>query len=110
MTTPLWQQEFPDYPVDQFPSPIPAGWVDESWHNNVCPSFIATEADGRALTVWIDYPDPAQREFPDSRRFSVSVHDEDGDDCVNALESDDWDGFLADALALAATFGRGANA
>ena len=34
-----WRIEFPDFPVEDMPT-LPEGWVDASWHNDACPSFV----------------------------------------------------------------------
>lgn len=86
-----FREEFPDYPVDAFP-PMPAFFIDTSWHNDACPS-IASEA---GLSIWIDYPDPEQREMPDTKRFSVSATDADGAVVGEPLlETDEWSDVVA---------------
>ena len=66
-----WRREFPDYPPLAMP-PIPAGWHDESWHNDTAPSFSPCSGPmGEASQVWIDYPDPASREISEASRFSL---------------------------------------
>jgi hypothetical protein len=78
---PQWQREFPDFAAEFMP-PAVAGWEDTSWHNDVCPSFIASRArpenERDSLSVWIDYADPAQREFPQGGRFTAHRMDEVG--------------------------------
>ena len=94
--------EFPDYPVADMPA-LPAGFIDLSWRNDMCPAF-ANPALGFA--VWIDYADPAAREFEDGKRFTVYPCDAEGahTEDESAFESDEW----ADVLAfiLAETFAR----
>lgn len=104
MATNRWDlvfDEFDDYPHDALP-PMPQGFEDCSWHNDTCPSitngtFGPDDAhDGPALLVFIDYPNPEQREFPKGKRFTVGRTDQ--GDFTTALETDDW----ADVLALIA--------
>jgi hypothetical protein len=87
-----FQTEFPDFPAADMPA-IPAGWEDASWHNNSAPSFIAPGG----FNVWIDYLDPANREFDGGKRFLVNKLDADG--CFTNddpdLETDDWSEVLA---------------
>ena len=64
-----YQTEFPDFDPATLP-PLPEGAEDVSWHNDTCPSF---EFPCAALTVYIDYADPAAREFPEALRFSAIV-------------------------------------
>lgn len=75
-----YRTEFPDFDPATMPA-IPAGWTDQSWHNDVCPSF--TVFDG--VRVFIDYADPALREFPEGERFSLHVGDRAAPFCT-----DDW--------------------
>lgn len=79
--------EFPDYDPATLPE-IPAGWVDQSWHNDACPCF---ETEG--LQIYIDYADPSQRDIPDMPRFSVQtvIYGE----AVDLLTTDDWSAVLA---------------
>lgn len=87
------ETEFPDYPVTDLP-PIPAGFVDTSWHNNSAPSF---DNAALGLSVWIDYANTAQREHDGGKRFYVHAIEADGafaaDDAI--LETDDWAAVLA---------------
>lgn len=76
------RREFPDYDVSTLPA-IPAGFLDESWHNDVCPIFRNPETD---LSLMIDYPDPKDREFPEAPRFSVGRFDTD----ARPFNSDDF--------------------
>lgn len=79
--------EFPDFDPSTMPA-IPAHWQDISWHNDTCPSFQI----GASLAVMVDYADAAQREHPESPRFSIHPM-EDGtylSDSFSLLDSDDW--------------------
>lgn len=93
-----YQIEFPDYPVADMPS-IPAGFVDVSWHNDACLSFMNEE---RRLVIWCDFADPAMREYGDDHpRFSLNRTDECG-----AFESDVWAGDdFGEVLVILATMG-----
>ena len=77
-------EAFPDYPIDSLP-PLPPGWEPTHWRNNSCPSWAAG-----GVTLWIDYPDAAQREVDGMQRFALS--DTDGNDL---LQTDDWRDVLA---------------
>lgn len=61
-----YKTEFPDFE----PPAIPADWIDQSWHNDVCPSWSVG-----AYRVWVDYADPSQREATDCARFRVTDDD-----------------------------------
>ena len=69
-----WRTEFGGgYAVP--PEITAAGLVDCSWHNDVCPSFCLPEqADHEgAVRLWVDHPDPDQRERgSDAPRYLVS--------------------------------------
>jgi hypothetical protein len=80
------QTEFPDYDVSTLPV-IPAGFVDESWHNEACPRF---DHPALRLSLWIDYADPAQRELPEARRFYLQRCDEDWCGLEDLADTDDW--------------------
>jgi hypothetical protein len=73
---------------------------DTSWHNNVCPSFTVSGNTG--VRLWVGEDNPADREVPGDRRFTVSLYEDDGTwlgvaestDCVvEVLEylADHWD-------------------
>jgi len=85
-----YRDEFPDFDYD-----IPAipGFTDESWHNDVCPSFSAL---GGKLTLWCDYADPTRRENEGGKRFTL-VAGEYGvvDEQETLCETDDLDEALA---------------
>jgi hypothetical protein len=82
-----FQQEFPDFPAADMPA-IPAGFVDTSWHNDVCPSFTS---DSAGLIIWIDYLDPANREFGAKyHRFDIMQQDCGVERGGESLMTDDW--------------------
>jgi len=75
-----YESEFPDYPAGTIPS-IPRDWRDISWHNDTCPCWLTPNN----LTVYIDYPDHADREFGGMiSRFTVL------DDYKDLLSTDNW--------------------
>ena len=85
--------EFPDYPKASLPDLW--DWEDVSWHNDTCPSFKRG-----SFLVWVDYPDPREREDYEGYRFILCKLDADG--CLplenaTVLETDDW----AEIVALA---------
>jgi hypothetical protein len=85
-----FQTEFTDFPAETLP-PIPAGWTDQSWHNDTCPCFNA----GNGNVVFIDYADTDLREWPESKRFTVQGDPEIVDHNDVLLETDDWSEVLA---------------
>jgi hypothetical protein len=58
---------------------------DHSWHNDMSPSFgketPISEDEARQILIWVNHPDPAQREDQRMKRFSV------------------WDSYTQDELA-----------
>ena len=105
---PQWRAEFPDYPVDDMPDPLPAGFVDHSWHNDDCPSFWHETT--RTL-LWVDYLDPSRREIEERPRFALMKTDENGastqepDCCV--FQGETWlevEAFLREYLPAAPTY------
>lgn len=89
MDTPKYRTEFPDFPETDLPA-LPVGFEDTSWHNDACPSFTS---DGRGLTIFINYTDPAKREvgWP---RFSLQ-NQEAGVETTGGFDTDSWDEALA---------------
>jgi hypothetical protein len=93
-----YRTEFPDFESaipDIFLAPP---WVDNSWHNDACPSFTLPFYDGRGLTVYVDEADPAKRGIePAGPRFCVFHSDQYGafENDAAALESDDLQAILA---------------
>jgi hypothetical protein len=57
-----------------------AGFEDDSWHNNICVSFIKPctfhgRPDGTVITIWVDAINPDNREM-DNDRFMVQAYDD----------------------------------
>lgn len=84
--------QFPDYPFNDLPLEVLTDFQDTSWHNDTCPSF----RKGNVI-VWVDWPDPREREDFEGHRFIVCRLDNDG--CLTEeeplLETDDWNAVLA---------------
>lgn len=87
---------FPTFPADAMPA-LPAGFSDASYRNDVCPRY--TSNDDR-VSIWIDFPNPDDREYCLMHQYRVTLADLD-DDIV--LETDDW----AEALDAATTLVNG---
>ncbi len=81
--------EHPGFDQSTLPA-IPDGFTDSSWVNDTCPSFL-NEAAGRI--IFVDYPDPAEREDPDLPRFSLHLWDKGMGDALEI--SDDFAEILA---------------
>jgi hypothetical protein len=97
---PNFREEFPNYPADQMPQ-LPEGWTDHSWGNDACPSFVF---EAKQIALFVDYPDPKDREFDDLKRFHLFYIAEDGTwmtDSPFALYDGDS---LEDALWAAAAY------
>jgi hypothetical protein len=86
-----FREEFDDFPESDMPT-LPAAFVDSSWHNNTCPTFNL----GKDYSLWINYADSAQREFPEMQRFGVEFLPDDKDDPSEWLH---WGNDLDEALA-----------
>lgn len=89
MNRPQYRQEFPDFDLDV---EIPAHWYDNSWHNDVCPSWHVVIPHG-VLRVFIDYADPEMREMQ-GERFGVSMWTHDYDYIQDVMLTDDWSAVL----------------
>lgn len=91
-----YRVEFPDFAASTMPA-IPADWDDISWHNDACPSFQTPNG----LRVFVDYSDPAQREFQrHGERFNVQRENENGESDM-LLATDDWQQVIAVVLSEA---------
>jgi hypothetical protein len=87
----LYRVEHRDFPILPEAGELAAmGFVDQSWHNNMCPHFVHA---GAMLSVWIEHPDAAQRENPE--RYCVGIYSEDHSDEDNLYIGDDWQAALA---------------
>lgn len=80
-----YKNEFPNYDYE-IPS-LGNGWIDSSWHNDVCPSFEYTSNQGVIYRLWFEYNDPDIREVG-GKQFTLSKYS-DYDEMVQLLESDD---------------------
>lgn len=91
--------EFPDFDLATLPA-IPEGFVDHSWHNEICPCYV-NEALG--LTIMVDYPNAEDREFPESFRFGLYADGwfdgmlvgHEPNDRVSLYDGEDFDDLLA---------------
>lgn len=80
-----YKTEFPDF---DYELTIPEGWIDDSWHNDVCPKIY----NGK-LVIWCDYLDPDKRESEGSQ-FTVSLNIDDAYEPLHQFNT------FADALAF----------
>jgi hypothetical protein len=94
-----FRTEFPTFDAASLPA-IPADFVDTSWHNDACPSFTNEALN---LRVWVDFADPADREFDDARRFGLCWND----DNYELVLTDDWSEILRAIDARRLTVARG---
>ena len=96
-----YKTEFPDFSAADIPAVfLAAPWTDASWHNDTCPSFSRTFSGTREVHVYVDYVDPAKRDYwtaADGKqgacpRFTVRATDDEG--CFDEGEV----GFSSDSL------------
>lgn len=93
-----YKTEFPDYDgQDDAESLLAMGWQDQSWHNDICPSFHKCGS-----AIFADYVNPELSEYGQGRadkRFTVIKLDSNG--CYIS-DGDSWDfSTLLDAVACA---------
>ena len=81
-----YQSEFANY--DDVLS-IPTGWVDTSWHNDICPSFEKTFGDV-TFRLWCDYANIEKREVG-GKRFIVSKYLAENDEYEFVGESENFE-------------------
>ena len=87
-----YKTEFPHYDDELI---LPAGWIDTSWHNDICPSFEKIIGD-TTVRLWCDFKDPALREVG-GPRFTVCVYDADADELSASLGQSES---ITEALAI----------
>ena len=71
-----------------------AGWEDSYWHNDACQSVAFEYSEDTRLKVWIDSPDPSEREVDSGGQFIVVFEDDEGEPDV-MLITDDWSAVVA---------------
>lgn len=91
-----WRDEFPTYPRNEMPE-LPSGaenwdFVDTSWRNNACPSFTS---DKLGLHLWIDFPNPDDREHKGVARFILERQDRGIETGESVVETENWDDVIA---------------
>ncbi len=90
----LITREFPDFDLATLPA-IPAHWLGSSWRNDTCPSFQI----GDLYQIFIDYPNPAEREWAESCRYTLHSIDDGGGQHV-VVHTDNWNDVLYVASVL----------
>ena len=76
--------------------PLPDGFIDNSWHNDVSPKFERKYNETGYITLWVDYADENCRECG-GRQFNLTLQPNDGEnleDIIYLLETDSWDEML----------------
>lgn len=83
-----YRDEFPEF--GELDVEIPEGFTDNSWHNDVCPSFICQidEVGDYIVKLSVDHKDPEKRELQGYPRFLAQV-DKYGIP-VDHFGTDDW--------------------
>lgn len=81
---------FPAYKVETLPE-IPEGFLDMSWRNDMCPSFVNEALN---LTIWVDFENPDDREDPELERFMLCKSEDDGDGPVIIISTNDYNAIL----------------
>lgn len=100
---PLWQGEFDasfDVPA-AIRNLVDADFLtDESWHNDVMPSFSIWGVTEPDLRIWVDHPDTKEREMgPGGKRFLVVECLPDSTEHARHLETDDVEEAIATIIA-----------
>lgn len=97
-----FKDEFPDY--GEMDVPVPDHFEDVSWGNEASPCFHSKEA---RVFLYVDYAEPAKREFPELERFGLLEASEDGQHKAedgHLLHSDDFARILEKVEARRAEF------
>ena len=82
--TPSCKGEFPHFPELDFK--LPEGFEDDSCHQDVCPCFTKGN-----LRLWVDYPNPQDRETQELKRFSLVLEDSYDEDTVELISTESID-------------------
>lgn len=89
-----YRSEFPYFDYD---IPHLEGFIDMSWHNDICPKFTRKLNDTQEIVVWVNFADEDRRECG-GLQFVVQVKDidneEDPFDYSCELETNSWDSVL----------------
>ena len=96
--------EHPGFPADSLPA-IPEDWKPSHWHNDTCPSWHvagSTEIEPFAQ-VFIEHPDPDQREMAGCRFLLANNYGEE------LTDTDDWTALLSAVAAVQAEMGPPRN-
>jgi hypothetical protein len=70
--------------------PLPEGFTDCSWRNNVCPCFERKYNDKQYVTLWVNYKNPKRRET-DHKQFFITIETDDELDCELIYQTNSWD-------------------
>lgn len=87
----MYKTEFPDFKLNVT---IPAGFIDNSWHNNQMPCWIRKLSDDRMMVLWIDYADPGLRDHPLNARFVLHMTDSSMTDVFEHSAFDNYEDVL----------------
>lgn len=86
-----YETEFPNFKLDIH---IPAGFVDNSWHNNTMPCWVRELPDDQVMVLWIDYADTSLRDHPNNSRFVLHITDSSLTDIYENFASDNYEDVL----------------
>jgi len=87
--------EFPNFILDV---EIPAGFTDNSWHNNAMPSWHRELSDGRMVVLWIDYADSDLRDNPNNARYVLHLMDNTLTDVHESYVTDNYNEIIAQLI------------
>jgi len=98
-----YRDEFPDF--GELDVALPDHFEDVSWGNEASPCFHSPAA---RVFLYVDYADPAKREFPELGRFGLLEASQDGqhrpDEGGEILHTDDFSRILETVEARRAEF------
>lgn len=90
-----YRYEFPNFDYE-IPT-LPKGFVDVSWHNDICPSFSCDLNEKQEMILWVNYADENRRECGGLQFALVVKNKENDSDPFNfdsELETNSWDAIL----------------
>lgn len=90
MTLQKWKIEFPE--METLGIDIPDGFIDESWRNDIMPSFYDKDNN---LAILVDMEKSEDREFPESLRYHLVTTDSQGHTQDVIIATDDGEKLLS---------------
>ena len=67
---------------------LPSSFIDQSYKNDVCPCFVCRYSESRVFYLWVDFDVKAERENPDSKRYTLELETHNSNQRQSIIETD----------------------